>query len=332
MPSYTYDHVSGDSRRALEVFSDQFRSALALGDVDQWASEMGVHVKSDTLKTTYPIPVSAAGYKELEGDLKYRSLYERSLSMKIRRWQDGVAELEDIVSKDGFIGWLDQPAAMAAEAVRQPNEWVAARLEANPNLDFYKDETLGTDAAIAMFHASHPVNVFDDSKGTFNNLNLTGSLASADAIDTMFSAIKTKFRARKGPNGKPLGTKFTHLLAPASMEQSLSKFLENETLIRAVKNAAGTENVAAGQTNNTHREIKLMISDELTSGSYVYALALNKPGLVPWIIQTEPAPEEIIQDKTSALYQTQLKVAIAYILRGNAELALPHCIERVTIS
>jgi hypothetical protein len=48
----------------------------------------------------------------------------------------------------------------------------------------------------------------------------------------------------------------------------------------------------------------------------------------PWITQDEGAPEEIRQDKTDALYKTTLKIGIAYILRGNGEIALPHCVQR----
>ena len=59
-----------------------------------------------------------------------------------------------------------------------------------------------------------------------------------------------------------------------------------------------------------------------------YSLALNKPGMYPWIVQDEGAPEQILSDKSSHLYATTLKVGVAYILRGNGALALPHCCQR----
>jgi len=81
--------------------------------------------------------------------------------------------------------------------------------------------------------------------------------------------------------------------------------------------------------SNTYKNsVGLIISDELTDASKWYPLALNKPGMKPWIVQDEGAPEQLISDKTSHLYKTTLKVGIAYVLRGNGALALPQCVQR----
>jgi hypothetical protein len=83
--------------------------------------------------------------------------------------------------------------------------------------------------------------------------------------------------------------------------------------------------------DNRHKgTVKLIVGDELSDADLWYPLALNKPGMKPWIVQDEGSPEEIRQDKTSALYATTLKVGVAYILRGNGALALPHCVQRWT--
>jgi hypothetical protein len=81
--------------------------------------------------------------------------------------------------------------------------------------------------------------------------------------------------------------------------------------------------------NNIYKGIVVPIPcDEFTDDDMWYPLALNKPGMKPWVVQDEGSPEEIRQDKTDALYKTTLKIGIAYILRGNGELALPHCVQR----
>ena len=71
-----------------------------------------------------------------------------------------------------------------------------------------------------------------------------------------------------------------------------------------------------------------VVSDELTDDSQWYALALNKPGMMPWIIQDDGAPEEIMRDKSSDFYKSTLKVSLAYVKRANGALALPQCIQR----
>lgn len=323
-----FDLVSGDAKRALEEFSDEFRSALALGEIEQWAEALGLVKTSKAIKSTYPIPVHAAGYNEFKGDMKYRSLYSRSLSMKPKQWQDGVAELERIISAPDFSGWNEQPAAMAMEAMRQPNKWVAAILAANPNLDFYRDDEAGTASSIPLFSNSHPVNVFDAAFGTFDN----DHAASAIDADMMVEA-KTRFRQKKGPNGEPMGLRLTHMLVPAALEETAKEFLEQDLLIQAVENLGGTDNVAAVTQHNRHKgTVQLLVADELTASDEFYLFAKNKPGLFPWIVQKEGSPEEILHDKDSAMYKSSLKVGLAYILTGNAAAALPHCIERITLT
>ena len=43
--------------------------------------------------------------------------------------------LKDIIEAPDFIGWAKEPAAIALESRRQPNELVATLLEANANID-----------------------------------------------------------------------------------------------------------------------------------------------------------------------------------------------------
>lgn len=322
-----YNMVSNDAQRALEEFSDEFRGALALSDVTPWSTDLGLAKTSTAILTTYPIPIDAAGYKEFRGDMKYRDLYHRSLQMKTKAWQDGVSALAEKVEAPDFAGWADAPRAIALESQRQPNEWVAALLKANPNLDFYRDTDTNTASAVPLFSNSHPVNVVDSSVGTFDNDHTASSIN-----DTFMSAAKLSFRSRKGPNGKPMKLQMTHLLVPAALEEAARDYLERDNLIQAVTNVQGTENVAAAVQRNRHYgTVTLVVGDELEDDDVVYALALGKPGLVPWIVQTQGAPEEIVQDKSSYLYQSQLKVGVSYILRGAAGLALPHCIDRYTI-
>ena len=123
------------------------------------------------------------------------------------------------------------------------------------------------------------------------------------------------------------------MLVPAALEEAAREFLEQDLLIQAVENAAGDENVAAVTQRNRHKgTVQLLVSDELAAADEIFLFSRNKPGLFPWIVQREGAPEEILHDKSSAMYKSELKVGLSYILRGNAAAALPHCIERITIS
>jgi len=286
--------------------------ALAQGPVDQWARELGYSrtVANPATKSTFPVPVSAALYAEFKGDVKYRSLFQKSISLISKTWQDGVAELATIVEAPDFVGWADQPAAMAHAAMSLINEIIAGRLEENP---------LCWDG-VTFFNDAHPVNYFDTDFGVFDN-DFTGA-GTAPSIANLKLA-KQRFRDLKAPNGKPLGLRMTHLLAPSSQEETWKDFLDQDMMIQAIGGGS------FGAVDNRHKgTVKLVISDELTNQSRWYPLALNKPGMWPWIVQDSGTPETMIHDKESALYQAQLKVGLASILHGNGEVGLPHPIQR----
>lgn len=304
-----FDLVSQDAQRALEDFALDFTAALVQSGVEPWAKNLGKYRPSKALLTTFPIPLSAAGYKEFLGDVKYRDLAHKSIQLKPKTWQDGVMELASVVEAPDFTGWNDQPAAMALAADSLPNELVAALLKANATQEF---------DGKAFFASNHPYNPLVTGLGTFDNDH-----SGAFTVESLKTA-KTNFRAIKGGNGKPLGLRMTHVLAPAAMEEEVKDVLEQDMVIQAVGGDFGA-------VDNRHKGTVIPIfSDELEDDDVFYPLALNKPGLVPWVVQDEGAPEEIVSDKSSALYAQALKVGIAYILRGNAGLLLPHSIQRFT--
>jgi phage major head subunit gpT-like protein len=308
-----FNLISQDAQTRLTDFREDFTLAYMqeVAPADEWAKLLGVYNASKALKTRYPIPVTAAAYKEFEGDLRYRSIFEKGLELIPKTWQDGVAELASVIEAPDFIGWGQQPAAMAAAARALPNEIISTLLEANGAhpLD-----------ALAFFHASHKVNIFDDAPGTFaNTFSGGGTAASSTALET----AKANMRKIKAPNGKPMGLRMTHVMCHPDKEETWKNILERDIIVESF----GANNF--GAVDNRHKgTVKLIVSDQFTVSAQWYALALNKPGMYPWVVQDEGAPESIILDKESHLYKSQLKVAFASILRGNGALALPHCIHR----
>jgi hypothetical protein len=171
---------------------------------------------------------------------------------------------------------------------------------------------------VAFFSNSHPCNVFDSSIGTFDNL-FAGSGTEPTAANVKLAA--EAFRSIKAPNGQPGGYRLTHILAPGVWEEELRDILETSIVITTTGTSFGaTDNRLKGRA-------KLIISDEL-SGNFWYPLSLNKPGAYPWCVQDEGIPEEILSDKSSEMYKRTLKVGVAYVVRANGGLALPHCIQR----
>ncbi len=328
-----YNSVSRDAARALSEFSDELRGALALGSFETWASQNGLVRSTDALKTTFPIPLSAAGFNEFKGDYKYRSLYSRSLSMKSKTYQDGVEELSDVIEAPDFIDWPGEPARIATEWQRFANVLVAAMLESGagadgPLLDFYRDADSNTASTRQLFASDHPFNVLDSAVGSFDN-DFTTTVAEIQN-GTFFDTLEEYFRSIKGPNGKGLGLTINggNILVPPSKAGLFKKALKDDTLIRAVSSTgvpdAAASVVAAVTTKN-------MWQNQI-GYTVVYALAAGKPGLYPWIVQQGSSLEEIVCDKQSQKWKDTRKVSLAFVGQANVAACLPQRIAKVTIT
>jgi hypothetical protein len=325
-----YNQVSHDAAQALTEFSSAFDKAFSTVDPEStWARQYGYVHNSASIKTTFPIPLDAAGYHEFKGDHKYRRLGARSLSMKTKTWQDGVEEFSKVIEAPDFIGWGQAPANMGREATRHPMKLVAALLKANPFLDLYKVEEDGgwvSASAIRWFADAHPVNVLDDSFGTFDN-DQSAVKIGAD----MISAAKLRFRQRLAPNGTPGGYVLDTLLVPAVLEEQAKDFFESDTLVLAVENAGGTI-VGGVPRNNRHKgSVNLVVCPELLDANVVYAID-SQAAASPWILQDTGAPTEIRFDKDSEYWKHTQKVALSYLLEMAVAACLPHAIERITLT
>lgn len=339
MPLIRYNAVSRTAARALEEFRDDFAGALVLEEPDLWAADLGlVLVMGGALKATFPIPIDAVGYHEFKGDMKYRTLYTRALSMKTKKWQDGVKEKAEIVEAPDFIGWAEQPEKMAREWRRHPNTLVAQMLEANPVLDFYRDPDTGTAGSRALFAGDHPCNVLKDL-GSFDNDRQT---TVADILSGKFFDDAAEYYAGiNGPNGQPMGLTLDGgtVLTSLNRSQLFKKALESDTIITAVSNAGvphATANVvAAGVQNNLNKGIvKRRLAKELTSTSddYIYTFASGLPGAHPFVVMQGETPETFIHDKSSEMYKKSLDIAFASVGDANVAAGLPHVICRWQIT
>jgi hypothetical protein len=344
MPFVPYTSGSRTAIRALEEFDNSFQSALSIAEPDSlWAAQHGLVLSTDALKTTFPIPLDAAGYKEFKGEIKYRSLYMRAISVfNDKTWQDGVEELASIVELPDFIGWNDQPSKMATEWTRLPNTLVAAVLEANPDLELYRDPDTGTLTSRTLFASDHPCNILLSGMGSFDNDRTT---TQADILNGQFlNDLKAYARSIKGPNGQPMGLRGDGavVLCNGSREQLLDEAFKQDMLIRTVSNAgvisppgaAGTVSAAALQRNRHLGTVSYQVCDELTSSSdsVLYVVLAGNPALYPWVVMQEAAPEVIIQDKSDAKYKESLKISYSSHGQAKAAAMMPHRIVKYTIT
>ena len=155
---------------------------------------------------------------------------------------------------------------------------------------------------------------------------------------------KTRFRRILGANGRPLGLRLTHIVAPPSQEEIWRNILEPDLIIQALP-LVTTQGDGSGSTfgavNNRHKgTVKLIIADELGgsfkspatgqtgSDAYWYPMALNKAGAYPLVTHRQATPEVTIKDKSSDFYKDTRKLALAAVLMAQGGAALPQCVQR----
>lgn len=315
-----YNLLSADAQQRLTEFSDAYAASLAMGAPGTWGKDFGLTYSSNAIKTIYPLPVSAAGYKLREGDDKMRALYEKSLTIKPKEYQDGVQELRQIIEAPDFIGWGDEPSRIALETLRFPNKLVAQLLKDNPTLEF---------DAKALFADDHPINVLDDGvkdvagNSTFDNNFSSGTLAGG----AVGSAVEY-FEKMPGPNGETMGLTLTHVLVPSALARKFREYLESDVMYNAM--LAGSSNTNFLSKNLYANAVTPVYCPELKDADIVYWIASGGPK--PWIVQDGGTPEEITYDTSSDFYKDTGFLARKYVLRMGVAAALPHAIARQQIT
>jgi phage major head subunit gpT-like protein len=315
-----YNLLSADAQQRLTEFSDSYFASLAMGAPNTWARDFGLLYSSNAIKTIYPLPVSAAGYKLRQGDDKMRALYEKSLSIKPKEYQDGVQELRQIIEAPDFIGWGEEPSRIALETLRFPNLLVASLLNDNPTLEF---------DGLSLFNDSHPINVLDDGvKDVAGNTTFDNNFASAALNATTVGDVRKYFRRLPGPNGQVMGLMLSHVIVPAALEELFRKFFESDHMYNATLIGGSGTNLIS---NNIYKgAVTVVVAPELLSDSKVYWIASNGPK--PYIVQDGGTPEEITYDESSDFYKNTGMLGRKYVLRMGTAAALPHAIAVQTIT
>lgn len=303
-----FNVISRDAQDALTEFSTAFDAAYTLADFPEWAKMLGLSVPGK-YKTTFPVPVSAAGFRQRQGEDKFRDLFEKSLSVVPFEWQDGVRAHHLKIEAPDFIDWAGEPERIALEAKRLPNTLIAAMLEANPVLEF---------DGLTLFNDAHPVAPIGAASSAVIDNNLTGLTALTTAA---LETIENQFNGFKGPNGKPSGRRLTTLLVPRSMNITAQKVVRGDLMYNSAL-AVGTNTNQVSP--NVWSGIEVIVSDELTASNVFYAI--DKTGPKPWVVADPGAPEEIVFDKSSDLYKTSGYLAQSYIKIVGYAAALPYSI------
>lgn len=245
----------------------------------------------------FPVPISAAEYKQWTGTAEYRQLSAKYFDLDYAEWQDGVTEKVTVLMSNMWTGWDQQPAAWAQAARTLEEKRAALALEANPT----------SWDGVTFFNTQHPINVIVPN-GEYNDNTLYSMTPSA----TNFDRIKDRFREFRAPNGERMGLQFTGLLYGSDLATSIENIIEAKSAMIVAPNGETNPFRYAGKIWG--REVPQFTVD----GDY-YAIASNRPDIKPLAAARKLAPgsinmatgrvtvggeiETIIDDMNSELYK-----------------------------
>lgn len=317
--------LSRDASAATREFVTDMRMALRSAGT-AWATGIRPFRTTNALRSTFPVNLSEAGYKRAMGEDVFRQLGQKSMSMKLEKWTDGVREQSEVIELTPWHGWGDEPAAMAEQATILPNKVIADLLKNGKTIPSWEnpsneDGSLRS-TAIKFFQASHQCNVLKDGVGTYPNLHTATPLTKANV-----KAMKQAFREIKGPSGDPMGLRLTHILVPPDLEQAAIDIRDKDYLPMGAKTDAG--NVM--EQNELKGTFEIIVGDELTEPGVWYPMALNKvkTGMVPWVGETlAGGVTYTVWDKSSEHHKNTGEVKVRADLSLSAALYHPQCIKR----
>lgn len=315
----------------LREFSDRFMSVYAMGPDNTWFETVTTTVVTEAPEIHFPFPVHAGGYEEFKGEYKYRTLNGRRAKLTPRVWQDGVKDKADKMKQAAWLGWDMQAAALARDALMLPGQLIVELLALNsaagPYLSIYDDEdTNSVNSTYTLFHDAHLNDLLDASHGTFDNNGLAGS---GGIVTANVAAWFAHFEGLLAPNGRDtLGLTMTHLLVPRTRFRTAKEYFERDYHPKVFGS-----NTAAVQEQNLYKgSVEVLVSDRLTDQNVIYALALNKPDMVPFVVMRQDAPEIETLDESSALYEFTREVAVRGTHRVNVGALFPQAIAKITLS
>lgn len=307
MPVRTYDLTPSDVQGALTQFSDRFMLRYAEIEEPELLA-LGAQERTTAAKVDYPFPLYAPEFKAFEGEMWYRDLAVKSIELIPGTFWDGVAIEASKIESSDWLGWGAQPEAMAMAARAHSAALIAAALDGGTSTTTPWD-------GLAFFHTAHFINPGKKSAGTFANY-VTGRALSAPNVRTAFAEMA----ALPGPTGRPGGRKVTHILVPSALDGTLLEIANNSYVV-----ASGTVGPVENLLKGAFRSVSSALLTDLDDW---YALSLPDQTSIPWVHIDKGTPEEIIQDKSDALYKSKLKVAYGVKMERVVGLGDPHCIIR----
>jgi len=261
---------------SLNFLFTQFHKDFDLGLANRtifWP-QLAERLPSTTESNTYAWLAEIPGFREWIGPRVFHNLASRAYSIVNKDWEDGFTVSRNKIEDDQF-GIYSRHAELLGDAAKALwDNLVFDCLQAGSTTTAFDGQF--------FFDTDHPINLDDDSAGTYANL-----FTAKPITPTNLAFLSNKMLAFKGESGRSLEIYPDLLVVPPSLALDAATAMAP---VVASNNAAIPNPLLAGIAGG--RPMKVLVIPRLENEPTVYYL-LSTTRLKPIILQVRKEPDFI---------------------------------------
>lgn len=284
--------------RAQNMALTAYNAALSEGissvrDETLWVREMAMEIPSTTETELYEWLEAISDFTEWTGERPFQPLRQKGYALTNKDWSMGVEIDRNKFRDNKFLSQAQIFKVAGVNARLHPQRKVAALLAA------FATTSNACYDGLAYFHASHPVDLNDSSKGTFSN-RITNSLTPANYALARASMVRFKDASGEILAGPP------DTLFVSSDLVTTADMIANSIVVPTV-----TGSINSGVAQAPRQKIRVIECPELGSEPGVWYLARCNGPIKPVIVQKRSEPTvEFISDLLSEYCKVNKKVRL----------------------
>lgn len=280
---------------ALTAFNAALEAGIAsVREEDLWSREIAMEVTSTTEVELYDWLEASEDFTEWKDERRFQVLRANGYQLRNKDWNWGTQIDRNKFRDDRFLSESRVFQLAGVNARMHPQRRLAVLLR--------EFATAGNECwdGLAYFHATHPVDYHDSSKGTFSN-RITNSLTPAN-----FKLARASMMAFKDASGEVLSAPPDTLFCSPELATD-AEMIANSIFVPTVSGA--TANTGVGVV--VRQKIRVVECPELAAEPDVWYLARTRGPIKPMIVQRRTNPVvEWISDLNSEYCKVHKKVRL----------------------
>ncbi len=276
-----------------------------------WASQLATTLPSDSEIEQYGWVGRIPTLREWLGPRVAHSMAAETLIVPNKLFELTL-EVDRIKLEDDKYGiFANDAQQLGWQSKKWPDQTITSAIRGNINC---------TDGR-PFFDASHPVDLYDATKGTFTNAYTTTALTAGN-----YASVREAMMIRVAQDGQPLGVIPNLLVVPPQLEYVARQILHADFI---APNAIGAQTQVGAVTNTLKGSADLLVIPELAADATTWYLLCTTMPIKPVVWQLRKAPEFVARtNPQDPKVFDERKFVYGVEARGAAVLTFPFLASR----